>query len=317
MFPTNNNGNDFAAPSHDATQSLFGSSTPCDMDVGAEVFDGFARAGHHLFPDSVAYEAALYADTPSYMLNSRGSPLMYADDGPDMRMPSSSLSTASAASSAIGSPQSNPGQAGAYPEHAAHTLLQPVIVAGNDFISGSTEYSSFAGPGMEDLASFDFPAQTKGFVGELPAASPPRVPHSVTYHILPPLSSVDPSARFTVTRRCLSILCSLPIPRCVCLFGLAEPSPGSGAFRAQSRCLLTRGVLCAVAVARPRAEPVRAGETETTPHHPCREPLSSLMSRGEGRTLCIVHCLCPRLPLSHTVKKCLLSSSSSRRSMLL
>ncbi|KAL2670807.1 hypothetical protein Neosp_014609 [[Neocosmospora] mangrovei] len=115
----------------------------------------------------------LYAEAPNYMLNSRASPGMYTDES-DMRLSSSSLSTASApsaASSAIGSPQSNHGQMGAVPEWAPQGLgVQPAIV-GSDFMAGA-DFGSFAGAGMEEL-NFDFPA-TKGFVALGAPVSLPR-----------------------------------------------------------------------------------------------------------------------------------------------
>jgi hypothetical protein len=143
-------------------------SAPMDVSIPADAF-GFQH--QNTSPDAYAssmgfVEPSLYAEASNYMLNSRASPSMYTDESSDMRLPSSSLSTASApstTSSAIGSPQSHHGQMGAMPEWAPQGLgLQPAIV-GNDYMG--SDFASFPGSGMEEL-SFDFPT-AKAFVGKL------------------------------------------------------------------------------------------------------------------------------------------------------
>lgn len=116
-------------------------------------------------PTTMGFEPSLYAEASHYTLgNGQPSPGLYPEDG-DMRMPSSSLSTASANSSAIGSPQSNPARSAPAPEWNAQNMgLRPGIV-GNDYIS--PEYAGYPASGMEDSLAFDF-AQVKGFVGEFP-----------------------------------------------------------------------------------------------------------------------------------------------------
>ena len=180
MFPPHHHDNDdFAARYPDPPHAVF-TTGPGDMSIPADAFGGFSRPGHDAFPPptpgSMGFEASLYADTSNYFLANRGSPVAYAEDA-EMGLASSSLSTASApsaTSSAIGSPQSNNAHAGPVTDWAHHGLrVHPAIVGGNDFISG-TDYSSYSGPGMEDLA-FDFPSHNKGYVGELQAASSPRV----------------------------------------------------------------------------------------------------------------------------------------------
>ncbi|CAI4212940.1 unnamed protein product [Parascedosporium putredinis] len=122
-----------------------------------------------MFPATMAYEPpALYAEAPSYMYNTRSSPSGPFDEG-DMRAGSSNLSTTSApsaASSAVGSPQSNHGQLAAIPEWAPQTMtVSPNIVGQHDYFPTGTEYSTF-GPGMDEYASYDFCNGTKphGFV---------------------------------------------------------------------------------------------------------------------------------------------------------
>lgn len=153
-------------PDHSGAQAVF-TTGPMDVSIPADAFSFQQTAGQDAFASSMGFvEQPLYAEAPNYMLNSRASPGMYTDES-DMRLSSSSLSTASApsaASSAIGSPQSNHGQMGAVPEWAPQGLgVQPAIV-GSDFMTGA-DFASFAGPGMEEL-NFDFPA-AKGFVGKL------------------------------------------------------------------------------------------------------------------------------------------------------
>lgn len=162
MFPHSNDGDDFTARYTEPSHGVF-TTGPMGMSIPAEAFNGF--------PTTVAFEPALYADAaPNYMLNGGASPNICADES-DMRLPSSSLSTASATSSNIGSPLSNHGQMGAAPDwHPQGLGVQPGIV-GNDYMT-SSEYSGFAAPGMEELA-YDF-THNKGFVGESPAASTPR-----------------------------------------------------------------------------------------------------------------------------------------------
>jgi hypothetical protein len=167
-----NDGDDFGARYPDPPHNVF-TSGAMDMSIPADAFAAFPRASHDVFPATMGFEPALYAEAPSYMLNSGASPGMYPEDG-DMRLPSSSLSTASApsaASSAIGSPLSNHGQMGAVEWSARGLNGQPGIV-GNDYMPGS-EYSGYAAPGMEEIA-FDF-THNKGFVGELPASTPRRL----------------------------------------------------------------------------------------------------------------------------------------------
>ncbi|CAM1510248.1 Fc.00g005830.m01.CDS01 [Cosmosporella sp. VM-42] len=192
MFPPHNNdAEDFARYSN-PSETVF-TSGPLDMSIPADAFGAFPRSAHEVYPTTLGFESTLYAEAPNYMLNSGGSPSMYTDDT-EMRLPSSSLSTASApsaASSAIGSPQSNHGQMGAVPEWPPHGLgVQPTIV-GNDYLPGS-DYSSFSGPGMEELA-FDF-GNNKGFVGESEAASTPRCPQESFNPSLPSRSSTSASA---------------------------------------------------------------------------------------------------------------------------
>ncbi|KAH6953214.1 hypothetical protein HG530_000121 [Fusarium avenaceum] len=156
MFPPTHDAEDFAR--YTDSNVIF-TSGPIDVSIPADAF-GFQQqnASQDMFASSMGFvEPAMYAEAPSYMLNNCGSPSMYTDESSDMRLPSSSLSTASApstASSAIGSPQSHHGQMGAMPEWAPQNMgLQPTIV-GNDYIG--SDFASFHGSGMEEL-SFDFP----------------------------------------------------------------------------------------------------------------------------------------------------------------
>jgi hypothetical protein len=163
-------------------------SGPLDLSIPADAFGGFPRSAQEVFPTTVAFEPTLFAEAPNYYLHGNAnsisgghsSPGLYTDDS-DLRLPSSSLSTASApsaASSAIGSPQSNPGHMGAVPDWACQGGLgvQPTIV-NNDYMAG--EYPGFAGAGMEELAFADF-THNKGFVGESHTASSVSGPFSAS-----------------------------------------------------------------------------------------------------------------------------------------
>ncbi|KAI9902890.1 hypothetical protein N3K66_002242 [Trichothecium roseum] len=113
-------------------------------------------------PTTMGFEPSLYTGPPPFVMNhtnDSASPGLYAEDG-EFRLPSSSLSTASAPSSAIGSPQSNSGQNNGHEWGIRGHSAQPGIV-GNDYIN-SAEYTGYGGP-MEELA-FDFSVPVKGFV---------------------------------------------------------------------------------------------------------------------------------------------------------
>lgn len=125
-------------------RSASDSTTPSPMDMYAMPTTGF--------------EQSLYADASYNSMNQNpASPAFYTDEG-EIRMPSSSLSTASANSSAIGSPQSNPGRSGQQQDWNAQ--YQPSIV-GNDYIS--PEYTGY--PMDEQSLPYDF-SHSKGFVGK-------------------------------------------------------------------------------------------------------------------------------------------------------
>ena len=97
---------------------------------------------------TAAFEPFLYAS-------------MYEDS--EIRMPGSSLSTASASSSNAGSPIHND-----WRHLPSHTMgmAQPSIV-GNDYGEYmDIGHHGYAGAQMEDMPPFDFTQATKGFVGE-------------------------------------------------------------------------------------------------------------------------------------------------------
>ncbi|KAG8675992.1 hypothetical protein FPOAC1_001988 [Fusarium poae] len=169
MFHSQPDAEDYARY---ADSNVIFTTGPMDVSIPADAF-GFQHqnASPDVYASSMGFvEPSLYAEAPNYMLNSHASPSMYTDESSDMRLPSSSLSTASApstASSAIGSPQSHHGQMGAMPEWTPQGLgLQPTIV-GNDYMG--SDFASFPGSGMEEL-SFDFPT-AKAFVGKLKTIS--------------------------------------------------------------------------------------------------------------------------------------------------
>jgi hypothetical protein len=118
----------------------------------------------YTIPSTVAFEPAMYTETSHYVLgHGNNSPTMYPEDS-ELRIPSSSLSAASAASSAAASPQSNPGQHSVpSPEWATSGLVQPTIVS-NDFVAHHPDFG-FHAQHMEEM-NFEFAPPTKGYVGK-------------------------------------------------------------------------------------------------------------------------------------------------------
>ncbi|KAK1723736.1 uncharacterized protein BDZ83DRAFT_625493 [Colletotrichum acutatum] len=146
-------------------QGVF-STAPMEMSIPADA--------SYMFPTSMAmdHQPALYDN--NFMYQGRTSPGLYEDA--EFQLPSSNLSTASApsaASSNVGSPQSHNDQPAPILDWAHPGIaVTPGIVPHDYYNTAGTEYSTYAGPGMEDFATFEF-ANTKppGFVGELPNAS--------------------------------------------------------------------------------------------------------------------------------------------------
>ena len=161
---------------------------------------------------------ALYSETP-YMYNGKSSPGMYPDDN-DMRVPSSNLSIASASSSNMGSPLSNPGQPlGPIPEWGPQGLgVSPGIVDQPDYFQG-TEYS-FAPNSIDGFRdgfhpAFDFPPAAKGpgFVGELS-----QIPRSRLSPRPRPTPRVSVSSSFSSSESCSTVV---PKPQLLSGLGLA------------------------------------------------------------------------------------------------
>jgi hypothetical protein len=100
-----------------------------------------------------------------------------------MRVPSSNLSSASASSSTMGSPLSNPAQLAPMDWAAPHGLgASPGIVDHADaYITGGGDYSYQTGVDSSFNPAFEFGTKAPGFVGELS-----QVPRS---RVLPPTSS--------------------------------------------------------------------------------------------------------------------------------
>ncbi|KAJ3940159.1 uncharacterized protein N0V96_010170 [Colletotrichum fioriniae] len=139
-------------------QGVF-STAPMEMSIPADA--------SYMFPTSMAmdHQPALYDN--NFMYQGRTSPGLYEDA--EFQLPSSNLSTASApsaASSNVGSPQSHNDQPAPILDWAHPGIaVTPGIVPHDYYNTAGTEYSTYAGPGMEDFAAFEF-ANTKppGFV---------------------------------------------------------------------------------------------------------------------------------------------------------
>ncbi|KAK1969770.1 hypothetical protein LY78DRAFT_653745 [Colletotrichum sublineola] len=138
-------------------QGVF-SSAPLEMSIPAD--------GSYMYPTSMAMDAPSLYDN-NFMYQSRTSPGLY--DDAEFQLPSSNLSTTSvpsAASSNVGSPQSHHEQPAQIHDWAHPGIaLTPGIVPHDYYNATGTEYSTYAGPGMEDISAFEF-ANTKppGFV---------------------------------------------------------------------------------------------------------------------------------------------------------
>ncbi|GKT66688.1 zinc finger protein [Colletotrichum tofieldiae] len=157
-------------------QGVF-SSAPLEMGIPADA--------SYMYPTSMAMDAPSLYDN-NFMYQSRTSPGLYEDA--EFQLPSSNLSTTSApsaASSNVGSPQSHHDQPAPIHDWAHPGIaVTPGIVPHDYYNATGTEYSTYAGPGMEDFAAFEF-ANTKppGFVA---AISSPRLVLPVGF----PLSSI-------------------------------------------------------------------------------------------------------------------------------
>lgn len=145
--------------------NTFDSTSPHGMDMNA-LYD-FSSASHMAFAQqhpSPVFEID-YAQQQQHQYGMPTSPSLY---GAEERMPSSGLSTASADSSAAGSPQSNPGHGtGANDVEYEWPAAHPSIV-GSESYNLSPDFSRYGSTaGLDDasvMAAFDF-AQPKGFVG--------------------------------------------------------------------------------------------------------------------------------------------------------
>ncbi|KAI1112621.1 hypothetical protein F5Y14DRAFT_254199 [Nemania sp. NC0429] len=150
----------FHRPSHEQDFMLFPDSTPragytsppMDLSMSPGGF-GFSRSPQAEFmPNPLFEHGPAHPDPNAFMYRGRTSPGLYTDEG-EIRLSSSTLSTASAPSpsSTVGSPNSNPGQLAFMPEYPPTAIsVNPSIVGTGDYFAG-TEYSAFAGPGMEDF----------------------------------------------------------------------------------------------------------------------------------------------------------------------
>jgi len=112
---------------------------------------------------SVGFEQSLYAEASNYIINhNRASPGLYHEEG-DLRLPSASLSTNSATSSDVPSPESTPGHPLGSSSEWNPNGPHPSIVS-NDFeYVANHEYTGYPSQGMEEFA-YDYATQSKGYV---------------------------------------------------------------------------------------------------------------------------------------------------------
>ncbi|KAM7201841.1 hypothetical protein V8F33_003117 [Rhypophila sp. PSN 637] len=158
--PGHHNPDDYNTMNYpEPPQTVYSSTTPMDMGLSPDSYSPYSRHSHD-YPTSMGYESnsAIYSEAPyNNNVYSKSSPGLYPEDGP-----SSNLSIASASSSNMGSPLSNPGQLAPIPEWAPQGLgVSPGIVDQNDYFPGG-EYS-FTPNVMEGFNSnFDFSTNGKG-----------------------------------------------------------------------------------------------------------------------------------------------------------
>ncbi|KAB5575997.1 hypothetical protein GE09DRAFT_611976 [Coniochaeta sp. 2T2.1] len=151
----------FQQPSHFASPPM---DPALEMDLSPDSYGAYPQ--REAYPTTMAYNGAtVYAAEAPYMYNAARSPhSMYPEE--EIRVPSSNLSTASASSSNMGSPLSNPGQLAPMTEWTTpHGLgVSPGIVDGNEYFAGGNDYHY--GHGIEGYnAQFEFvPAKGPGFV---------------------------------------------------------------------------------------------------------------------------------------------------------
>jgi hypothetical protein len=113
------------------------------------------------------FEISQWQDFSQMTYGGRASPGAYAEDA-ELRVPPSNMSTTSASSSNMGSPQSHNGQL-AYntvPEYSHNALgVNPSIVGHENYFTG-TEYSSYVPVPMESY-EMTYADNKPGFVGKL------------------------------------------------------------------------------------------------------------------------------------------------------
>lgn len=199
---SHNNPDDYNMNYPEPPQTVF-SSTPMDLGLSPDSYSPYSRPSHE-YPTSMGYDSnsAIYSDAP-YNVYSKSSPGLYPEDGP-----SSNLSIASASSSNMGSPLSNPGQLAPIPEWAAGAPqglgVSPGIVDQNDYFPGG-EYS-FAPSVIEGFnPNFDLAnGKGPGFVGELSQiprcriSVSPRLHHASRGSISSSISSSESSSTLVV-----------------------------------------------------------------------------------------------------------------------
>lgn len=202
-------------------QAVF-TTAPMEMTIPANA--------SYMFPTSMPMEASPVYEN-NFIYQGRTSPSLYEDG--DFQLPSSNLSTTSApsaASSNVGSPQSHHDQPAPVPEWAHPGIaVTPGIVPHDYYNTTGTEYSTYAGSGMEDFAAFDF-VNTKppGFVGELQNVS--RTSHFAAPHRVSFSPSSSPS---TASAREAAAACPLREPALILDTRLSS-SPESPASRKSS-----------------------------------------------------------------------------------
>ncbi|KAI5867144.1 hypothetical protein GGS23DRAFT_162677 [Durotheca rogersii] len=192
-------------------------SPPMELHMSPAGF-GIPRSVQDEFQPAEYDAGPIYPDGHhNFVYSGRTPPTMYPDDS-ELPVPPSNLSTASvpsAASSTVGSPNSNHGQLAFFPEYQ-HTGLgvNPGIVGSGDYVTG-TEYTALTGAGMDEF-SITFESKP-GFV------DPSLIHHGLRGPMPPPLQGYE--NHFSPQN---------PYPNSPALSGAASPAPVAGRNGSQS-----------------------------------------------------------------------------------
>ncbi|KAI0396167.1 hypothetical protein F5Y17DRAFT_138851 [Xylariaceae sp. FL0594] len=209
----------FHRPHHEQDFTLYPESTPragyvspgMDMSMSPSGY-GFSRSPLEEYTSNPGFDhRSVHPDMGGYVLRGRTSPGAYPEDG-ERRIPPSNLSTTSgqsAPSSTVGSPNSSHDHLGFIPDYPHSGLsVNPSIVGSGEYFAG-TEYSAFAGPGMEEF-TMPFDSSKSTFV------DPSLIHPEIRGAMAPPMPGYEHHSGYSPQN---------PYPHSPALSGPASPAP--------------------------------------------------------------------------------------------